>query len=247
MSLCHSRLVLLDRDFPEPSALGGPPTMWKLGPLWGAGAGTGVRPGRVRWEWVGSSTCGPHPGTAGGGEEALRERRAPAWGAVVRHVQGHRQLAAEDRGNPGAGGGAHQEHLLSVLRRGGGGRGWWPSWLLIKGFLVVVGFVAAGFLQILPSCALTVPVWPPHWIGLALQASQEPMPLRGSVRRAGQFSKAFWRWRQELVFWVKAVCGNSEGPAGQVTPVPPHVQVFSRPGVVCASCPPGRLCAPPGE
>ena len=91
------------------------------------------------------------------------------------------------------------------------------SWLLIKGFLVVVGFVAVGFLQILPSCALTVPVWPPHWIGLALQALQEPMPLRGNTRRAGQFSKAFWRWRQELVFWVKAVCGNSEGPAGQVT------------------------------
>ena len=56
-------------------------------------------------------------------EEALRERRAPAWGAVVRHVQGHRQLAAEDWGDPGAGGGAHQEHLLSVQRRGGGRAG----------------------------------------------------------------------------------------------------------------------------
>lgn len=93
--------------------------MWKVGPLWGAGAGTGVRPGRAQWEWVGSSICGPHPGAAGGGEEALRERRAPARGAVVRHVQGHRQLATEDRGDTGAGGGAHQEHLLSVLRRGG--------------------------------------------------------------------------------------------------------------------------------
>ena len=47
------------------------------------------------------------------------------------------------------------------------------------------------------------------------------------------------------MFWVKAVCGNSKGPAGQVTPVPLHVQVFSRPKGVCASCPPAAGCVHP--
>ncbi|ELK33891.1 Pre-mRNA-processing factor 6 [Myotis davidii] len=45
-------------------------------------------------------------------EEALRERGATAPGAVVRRVQGHRQLAEDDRGDPRAGGSLHQEHLL---------------------------------------------------------------------------------------------------------------------------------------
>jgi hypothetical protein len=46
----------------------------------------------------------------------MRERRAPAWGAVVHCVQRYRQLAEEDRGDPGAGGCPNQEHLLMGKR-----------------------------------------------------------------------------------------------------------------------------------
>lgn len=43
------------------------------------------------------------------------------------------------------------------------------------------------------------------------------------------------------MFWVKAVCGNSEGPAGQVTPVPACTGLLLP--CLCLLSPSGRLCA----
>lgn len=58
--------------------------------------------------------CVHPPGAAGGGAQALRECRAPAWRAVVRRVQTRPELAEENRRNLSGGGQKAEEHLLKT-------------------------------------------------------------------------------------------------------------------------------------